>query len=78
MSGQYSHNIHRLTEDDKIIDIPLSSQHGINYPVAMCVRYILRFLTEIIANEYELLYLIIIYAVMIDVHSVTLGETTTV
>ena len=36
VSGQYSHNIHRLTEDDKIIDIPLSSQHGIKYPVAMC------------------------------------------
>ena len=36
VSGQYSHNVHRLTEDDKIIDIPLSSQHGIKYPVAMC------------------------------------------
>ena len=36
VSGQYSHNIHRLTEDDKMIDIPLSSQHGIKYPVAMC------------------------------------------
>ena len=36
VSGQYSHNIHRLTEDDKIIDIPLSSKHGIKYPVAMC------------------------------------------
>lgn len=36
VSGQYSHNIHRLTEDDKIMDIPLSSQHGIKYPVAMC------------------------------------------
>ena len=36
VSGQYSHNIHRLTEDDNIIDIPLSSQHGIKYPVAMC------------------------------------------
>ena len=27
---------YRLTEDDKMIDIPLSSQHGIKYPVAMC------------------------------------------
>ena len=36
VSGQYSHNIHRLTKDDKIIDIPLSSKHGIKYPVAMC------------------------------------------
>ena len=36
VSGQYSHNIHRLTEDDKIIDIPLSSKHGIKYPVAIC------------------------------------------
>jgi hypothetical protein len=36
VSGQYSHNIHRLTENDKIIDIPLSSKHGIKYPVAMC------------------------------------------
>jgi len=36
VSGQYSHNVHRLTEDDKMIDIPLSSEHGIKYPVAMC------------------------------------------
>ena len=36
VSGQYSHNIHRLTVDGKIIDTPLSSQHGIKYPVAMC------------------------------------------
>jgi hypothetical protein len=36
VSGQYSHNIHRLTKNDKIIDIPLSSKHGIKYPVAMC------------------------------------------
>ena len=36
VSGQYSHNIHRLTEDENMIDIPLSSQHGIKYPVAMC------------------------------------------
>ena len=36
VSGQYSHNVHRLTEDGKMIDIPLSSQHGIKYPVAMC------------------------------------------
>ena len=36
VSGQYSHNVHRLTEDDKMIDIPLSSKHGIKYPVAMC------------------------------------------
>ena len=36
VSGQYSNNVHRLTEDGKMIDIPLSSQHGITYPVAMC------------------------------------------
>ena len=36
VSGQYSHNIHRLAKDGKMIDIPLSSKHGIQYPVAMC------------------------------------------
>jgi hypothetical protein len=36
VSGQCSHNIHRLMEDGNMIDIPLSSQHGIKYPVAMC------------------------------------------
>ena len=36
VSGQCSHNIHRLTKDEHMIDIPLSSQHGIKYPVAMC------------------------------------------
>ena len=50
VSGQYSHNVHRLTEDDKIIDIPLSSQHGIKYPVAMCLN---RNYTKLyIANEW--------------------------
>ena len=50
VSGQYSHNIHRLTEDDKIIDIPLSSEHGIKYPVAMCFN---RNYTKLyIANEW--------------------------
>jgi hypothetical protein len=50
VSGQYSHNIHRLTEDDKIIDIPLSSKHGIKYPVAMCFN---RNYTKLyIANEW--------------------------
>ena len=39
VSGQYSHNIHRLTKGDKMIDIPLSSQHGIKYPVAMCFNW---------------------------------------
>ena len=29
VSGQCSHNIHRLMEDENMIDIPLSSQHGI-------------------------------------------------
>ena len=32
LSGQYSHNIHRLTEDGKMIDISLSSKHGIKLP----------------------------------------------
>ena len=36
VSGQYSHNIHRLTKDGIIIDTPLSSKHGIKYPVVMC------------------------------------------
>ena len=36
VSGQYSHNIHRLAKDGKMIDISLSSKHGIKYPVAMC------------------------------------------
>ena len=36
VSGQCSHNIHRIIEDENMIDIPLSSQHGIKYPVAMC------------------------------------------
>ena len=50
VSGQYSHNVHRLTEDDKIIDIPLSSGHGIKYPVAMCFN---RNYTKLyIANEW--------------------------
>ena len=50
VSGQYSHNIHRLTEDDKMIDIPLSSQHGITYPVALCFN---RNYTKLyIANEW--------------------------
>ena len=50
VSGQYSHSIHRLTVDGKIIDIPLSSQHGINYPVAMCFN---RNYTKLyIANEW--------------------------
>ena len=33
VSGQYSHNVHRLTEDDKMINIPISSKHGIKFPV---------------------------------------------
>ena len=50
VSGQYSHNVHRLTEDDKIIDIPLSSKQGIKYPVAMCFN---RNYTKLyIANEW--------------------------
>jgi hypothetical protein len=36
VSGQCSHNIHRIIEDENMIDIPLSSQHGIKYPVSMC------------------------------------------
>ena len=50
VSGQYSNNVHRLTEDGKMIDIPLSSQHGIKYPVAMCLN---RNYTKLyIANEW--------------------------
>ena len=50
VSGQYSHNIHRLTEDGKMIDIPFSSKHGIKYPVAMCFN---RNYTKLyIANEW--------------------------
>ncbi|XP_063406541.1 uncharacterized protein LOC134690498 [Mytilus trossulus] len=36
VSGQGSNNIHRLTKEGKVIDIPLHSQHGIKEPVAMC------------------------------------------
>ena len=50
VSGQYSHNVHRLTEHGKMIDIPLSSKHGIKYPVAMCFN---RNYTKLyIANEW--------------------------
>jgi hypothetical protein len=50
VSGQYSHNVHRLTEDGKMIDIPLSSQHGIKYPVAMCFNR--NYAKLYIANEW--------------------------
>ncbi|CAC5388266.1 unnamed protein product [Mytilus coruscus] len=36
VSGQGSNNIHRLTQDGKVLDIPLHSQHGIKQPVAVC------------------------------------------
>ncbi|XP_063408314.1 uncharacterized protein LOC134691683 [Mytilus trossulus] len=36
VSGQGSNNIHRLTKDGKVIDIPLDSRHGITQPVALC------------------------------------------
>ncbi|XP_063408340.1 uncharacterized protein LOC134691711 [Mytilus trossulus] len=36
VSGQGSNNIHRLTQDGKVIDIPLDSRHGIKQPVALC------------------------------------------
>lgn len=36
VSGQSSNNIHRLTKDGKILDIPLDSRHGIIQPVALC------------------------------------------
>ena len=50
VSGQYSHNIHHLTKDGIIIDTPLSSKHGIKYPVAMCFN---RNYTKLyIANEW--------------------------
>ncbi|VDH98634.1 Hypothetical predicted protein [Mytilus galloprovincialis] len=36
VSGQGSNNIHRLTQDGKVVDIPLDSRHGITQPVALC------------------------------------------
>ncbi|CAG2252984.1 unnamed protein product [Mytilus edulis] len=36
VSGQGSNNIHRLTHDGKVLDIPLDSRHGIKQPVALC------------------------------------------
>ena len=36
VSGLYSHNIHRIKEEGVIVDIPLTDQHGIKNPVAMC------------------------------------------
>ncbi|CAG2252987.1 unnamed protein product [Mytilus edulis] len=36
VSGQGSNNIHRLTQDCKVLDIPLDSRHGIQQPVALC------------------------------------------
>lgn len=36
VSGQGSKNIHRLTQDGKVLDIPLDSRHYINQPVALC------------------------------------------
>ncbi|VDH98632.1 Hypothetical predicted protein [Mytilus galloprovincialis] len=35
-SGQGCNNIHRLTQDGKVLDIPLDSRHGITQPVALC------------------------------------------
>ncbi|VDH97598.1 Hypothetical predicted protein [Mytilus galloprovincialis] len=36
VSGQGSNNIHRLTQEGKVIDIPLHSKHGLKEPVAVC------------------------------------------
>ncbi|XP_076084151.1 uncharacterized protein LOC143054934 [Mytilus galloprovincialis] len=36
VSGQSSNNIHRLTQDRKVLDIPLDSRHYIKQPVALC------------------------------------------
>ncbi|XP_063408315.1 uncharacterized protein LOC134691684 [Mytilus trossulus] len=36
VSGQGSNNIHRLTQDGKVLDIPLDSRHRIKQPVALC------------------------------------------
>ncbi|VDI26570.1 Hypothetical predicted protein [Mytilus galloprovincialis] len=55
VSGQGSHNIHRITElkgdsvfsDWKVLDIPLTSQHGIKDPVALCFN-----------KEYSKLYIV--------------------
>lgn len=39
VSGQGSNNIHRLTQDGKVLDIPLDSRHGILKPVALCFNH---------------------------------------
>ncbi|XP_063405720.1 uncharacterized protein LOC134689684 [Mytilus trossulus] len=36
--GQGSNNIHRLTNDGKVIDIPLDCRHGIKQPVALSLN----------------------------------------
>ncbi|CAG2227779.1 uncharacterized protein [Mytilus edulis] len=36
VSGQGSNNIHRLTQDGKVLDIPLDSRHDMKQPVALC------------------------------------------
>ncbi|XP_063418233.1 uncharacterized protein LOC134701016 [Mytilus trossulus] len=36
VSGRDSNNIHRLTQDGKVLDIPLDIRHGISQPVALC------------------------------------------
>lgn len=36
ISGQGSNNIHRLTQDDKVLDIPLDTRHYISQPVTLC------------------------------------------
>lgn len=36
VSGQGSNNIHRMTQDGKVLDIPLERRHGIIKPVALC------------------------------------------
>jgi hypothetical protein len=37
VSGQYSNNVHRLAEDGKMIDIPLSSQHVTDLPHSLAM-----------------------------------------
>lgn len=36
VSGQGSNSIHRLTQNGKVLDIPLDSRHSFTQPVALC------------------------------------------
>ncbi|CAG2226880.1 unnamed protein product [Mytilus edulis] len=51
VSGQGSNNIHRLTQDGKVLDIPLHSQQGIIEPVAICFNK--NYTKFYVVNEWE-------------------------